>query len=193
QLVHLSAQITAFVGQQALRLEECIYMGDIRRQVCILDGKIHLGRIIIHAVVTEAELGGELLDRHELDRRYSKPNEVWNLACDIEKRARLDRQGRSKKYADMQLIDHEIVEVRRDVSDLLPRKVRRADDALDRERSDQLPRKRIVLRTRPAITNHEELVTVAILHSRQKAAPMPLFITVQQVCVIGDGAVDAGM
>jgi hypothetical protein len=102
-----------------------------------------------------------------------------NLACNIEKRSRFARQVRSEKYADMQLIDHEIVERRRDVSSLVPRKIRRADDAIARERSGQLPRKWIALRTRPAITNHEELVTVAILHSRQEAAPMPLFVAVQ--------------
>ena len=193
QLVHLSAQISDLVRRQTLRLEERVYMGDIRWQVRILDGKIHLGRKIIHAVVTEAELRGELLDRHELDRRESEAGEMRNLARDVEKRSRFGRQVRSEKYADMQLIDHEIVEPRRDVSGLVPRKVRLADDAIARERSRQLPRKRIALRTRPAITDHEKLVTVAILHSRQKAAPMALFVAGQQVCVISDGAVDTGV
>ena len=45
------------------------YVSDIRRQVRILDGEIHLGRKIIDAVVAEAELSGEFLDRHELNRR----------------------------------------------------------------------------------------------------------------------------
>jgi hypothetical protein len=193
QLVHFSAEIGDPIRRQPLRSEKRIYMGDVRGQIRILDRKIHLRRKIIRAVVTLAELRLELLDRHELDRGNSQAGEMRNLACDIEKRSRLGWQIRSEKYADVQLIDHEILERRRDVSGLVPRKISLADDAITRERSRQLPRKRIALRTRPAITDHEKLVAVAILHSRKKAAPMPLLVADQQVCVIGNGPVDTGM
>ena len=168
-------------------------MSDIWWQVRVLDRKIHLGRKVIHAVVTLAELGLEFLDRHELDRSNSQAGEMRNLASDIEKRSRLGRQIRREKYTSVQLVKDEIAKRRRYVSCLVPRKIRLADDAIARERSSQLPSKRITLGTRRAVAHHEEFVTIAILHSREKATPMPAFVASQQIRVIGRSAADTSV
>jgi hypothetical protein len=58
--------------------------------------------------VTEAELGRELLDRHQLNSVDPEAGELRDLACDIEKRPCFPRQILREKHADVQLVDHEI-------------------------------------------------------------------------------------
>ena len=97
ELVHLPAQLIDLVRCLPLRLEKRISLRHVRREDFVLDGEIHFRRKIIDAVVAEAELGRELLDRHELDRRHSKAGEMWDLLRHIEKRARFSWQIRGEK------------------------------------------------------------------------------------------------
>jgi hypothetical protein len=118
---------------------------------------------------------------------------VRNLVGDIEKRPRLARQIRRRKHADVQLIDNEIVKLRRDESGLVPRKVGRTDDAIVRERRRQLPRKRIALGTRSTVPDDKKHVTIAVLHAGQKAAPMSRFIDGEQIAPVSRRAIYAGV
>jgi hypothetical protein len=93
----------------------------------------------------------------------------------------------------VQLIDHEIVKLRRNKSGLMPRKVGRTNDAIAWERRRQLPRERIALGTRSAVTDDKKLVTIAVLHAGQKAAPVPGWADGEQIALVGRRAIDTGV
>jgi len=141
---------------------------------------------VIGAVVAFAEGAGELLDGQELDGGDAEALEVGDFAGHIEERAGLVWEVGSEEYADMELINDEIVELRGDESGRVPGKVGSADDAVAGEGGGQFAGKRVALEALSSIPDHKELVAMAILDSGHEPAPMSVGIADQEV-VRGDG------
>ena len=157
ELIHFPAQLVGRIGRQTFRSQELVHPRRYGGQVRILGRVIHFRRKIIDAVVAETELGGKLLDRQQLNGGHTEAREVRNLVGHIEKRPRFARQIRRRKDADVQLIDHEIVKLRRNESGFVPRKIGCTNDTIARERRRQFPRKRIALGTRSPVTDDKNL------------------------------------
>ncbi len=190
ELIHFSAQILRPVTAQALRIEETVHLGDVRRQVVIRHGEIHLGRKIVGAVVAEAEAGLEFLNGQELQRRDAELGQIWQLARDIEKRAAFVRQIRCEEGADVELIEDELMKGRRDVPAVVPGKVGLADDALAGKGRFELPGVGISLQPLAPFPDNIEHVALAVPNSGNEASPMAELVAREQTRVVAHPLVE---
>ena len=100
------------------------------------------------------------------------------------------RQVRREERADVQLVDDEVVKLRRDVAGLVPREVGLADDAVAGKRRLQLARVRIALRALAAVADDVEHVAVAVAHAGDETAPVAALVAREQAGVVALAVVE---
>src|SRR5881227_1325399 len=105
---------------------------------------------------------------------------MWDFARDIQERAAPIGQVRREERADVQLVYHEVMELRRDVARLVPGEVGSADYAIAGKRRRQLPRVGIAFETRAAVSSHMEHVAVPVAYARDEAEPVTMPVAIQQ-------------
>src|SRR5438045_7459513 len=103
-----------------------------------------------------------------------------NLARHVEECSPLMGHVWREERADVKLINHQIFESRRSVSGLVPRKVRRANNAFAGKRCSELASVRVSFRPLAALPNRVETVTMAIADARNETAPMSAMVARQK-------------
>lgn len=81
ELARFPREIADAVRREPLRGEQPIQPPDIRGQVSLRDREFRFGRVVIHAVVAEAEPRGELLNRQQLHRRDPEVREIGSFSA----------------------------------------------------------------------------------------------------------------
>ena len=76
----------------------------------------------------------------------------------------------------MELVDHEVLKLRRDEAGLVPGKIGLSDDAVAGERRHQFARVRIAFGTFAAVANHVEQIPVPVAYPADEALPMALVV-----------------
>ena len=66
KLIHLAAEMLLFEGRKSFRVKQFIRAGEIGCKAIVTHSKRHLGREVIYAVISEAEVAREFLNRHQL-------------------------------------------------------------------------------------------------------------------------------
>ena len=107
-------------------------------------------------------------------------DEVGNLAGHIQERAAPSGHVRREVGADVELVDHEVLKLRRDEAGLVPGEIGGPDDAVAGERRDQFAREGIALGTLAAIADDVEQVAVLVADAGDEAAPVALVVPVEQ-------------
>src|SRR5438034_1129074 len=68
KLIHLAAEMLLFERRKPFRVKQFIRAGEIECEAIVTHSKRHLGREVIYAVISEAEVAREFLNRHQLQR-----------------------------------------------------------------------------------------------------------------------------
>lgn len=97
---------------------------------------------------------------------------------------RLFWQIRCEESSNVKLLDHEVVELRRNIPGLMPRKIGFPDDALAGKRLFQLARVGVPIEAFAALAHDVEHLTLAVADVVDEAAPMTAGIWIEQTRVI---------
>jgi hypothetical protein len=90
----------------------------------------------------------------------------------------------------VELINHQVLELRRDIARVVPGKFGAADDAVAGKRRGQFPRVGVAFGAFAAIANHVVQITPAIHHARDEAPPVALIVAREQTGIIALAAVE---
>ena len=84
----------------------------------------------------------------------------------------------------MELINHEIVKLRRDISGLVPREIGFANDAFAGKRRLQFARVRVAFRAFAAVAHNVEHVAMAVANTGNETQPVAVLVAIEQAGII---------